>query len=84
MDIEPPRCFLIAARADSFAQAEEALFTSPSTVSRRISALEKELGVRVFDRSRAEITLTDTGLRLLHEAEAIVSHCDALKTFAQG
>ena len=42
-----------------------------TTVSRRITALEKQLDVRLFDKSPRGYQLTDAGLRLLPLAEQI-------------
>lgn len=55
------RCFLAIARTGSFSAAAEALYISQSSVSKQILALERELGVRLFDRSSRKVTLTEAG-----------------------
>jgi DNA-binding transcriptional LysR family regulator len=58
----------VAAQA-SFRKASEALHLSQPAVSQHIHALEEELGVRLFDRSGARISVTPAGKLLLKYAE---------------
>ena len=58
--------FLAAARAKNFTRAGEALHVSQSTLSQHVLELERELGVRLFDRLGRAVTLTEAG-RLLEE-----------------
>ena len=55
--------FESAARQGSFTLAAHEIGTSQSAVSRYIGQLETWLGVRLFERSRAGVTLTDAGER---------------------
>ena len=59
------RVFEAAARTRSFARAAERLAMSPPTVSQQIRALEDHLGLRLFKRASAGVTLTDDGRALL-------------------
>lgn len=62
MDFEQIKAFIYVASLKSFSEAGEKLFISQPSVSVRIKALEEELGVILFDRSRArEPILTDAG-----------------------
>jgi DNA-binding transcriptional LysR family regulator len=58
--------FLAVTRARSFTRAGEALHVSQSTLSQHVLELERELGVRLFDRLGRTVTLTEAG-RLLEE-----------------
>ncbi len=58
-------------RAGSFTQAASALGTEQSTVSRRIAALEEELGVTLFERGARAPTPTAVALSLREVAESI-------------
>ena len=58
--------FLAVAHAKSFTRAAEALHVSQSTLSQHVLELERELGVRLFDRLGRAVTLTEAG-RLLEE-----------------
>ncbi|MEM7200998.1 MAG: LysR substrate-binding domain-containing protein [Planctomycetota bacterium] len=55
------RAFEAAARHGSFARAAKELFVTPSAVSQQISALEKRLGIPLFDRVKQRIHLTEAG-----------------------
>jgi DNA-binding transcriptional LysR family regulator len=58
--------FLAVASAKSFTRAAETLHVSQSTLSQHVLELERELGVRLFDRLGRAVTLTEGG-RLLEE-----------------
>jgi DNA-binding transcriptional LysR family regulator len=71
MDWDNIRVFLSVARAGQFSAAAAQLGVDVATVGRRIGALEKSLGVRLFDRQRNGTTLTAAGDRLSETAEEI-------------
>jgi DNA-binding transcriptional LysR family regulator len=73
MDWDNIRIFLSVARAGQFSAAAQHLRVDHGTVSRRINALEKSLGVRLFDRQTTGCILTAAGDRLLVSAEHIES-----------
>ena len=56
------RCFIEVARQLNFA-----LYISQPAVSRQIHALENELGVRLFDRTRHVVALTSAGESFYHD-----------------
>ncbi len=53
--------------AGSFVGAGETLGLTQSAISRSVQRLEKQLKVRLFNRSSRAVTLTDEGLRLYEE-----------------
>ncbi|MGE0800607.1 MAG: LysR substrate-binding domain-containing protein [Lautropia sp.] len=55
--------FEAAARLNSFREAADELFLTPSAVSHRIQSLERELGVTLFHRVNRAVRLTDAGAR---------------------
>lgn len=65
------RFFLELSRQGKLVSAAKRLHVDHTTVSRRITALEKQLDVRLFDKSPRGYQLTDAGLRLLPMAEEI-------------
>lgn len=65
------RYFLELSRQGKLVRAASRLHVDHTTVSRRITALEKQLDVRLFDKSPRGYKLTDAGLRLLPLAEKI-------------
>ncbi len=58
------RYFLAIARAGSLTEAAQALAVSQPTVSRRLDAMERKLGVRLFHRTRRGYQLTRNGAQL--------------------
>ena len=65
------RLFLHIGRAGSLTAAAEKLGVSHATLFRRLGALESELGVRLFERSRSGYALTEAGQELLQVAADI-------------
>ncbi len=65
--------FLWAARLSSFSAAAERLHTTQASVSNRIAALERELGVVLFTRDVRCVNLTPAGRLALQHAEKIVN-----------
>ncbi|KAF1028825.1 MAG: HTH-type transcriptional regulator PerR [Burkholderia plantarii] len=61
------KCFVTAARYESFTQAAEVLCVTQGAISRQIKELEETLGVELFARSGRHIALTDAG-RILYNA----------------
>ena len=61
MEIKQIQYFLAVAEAGSFSTAAEELYISQSSLSKQIIALEKELDIQLFDRSKRKISLTDGG-----------------------
>ena len=78
MDLTQLRLFIAVAESGGFAQAARQLYTSHSTVSRAVSALEKELGVPLIVRSNRLLGLTPAGELLLHEGKALLAAADSL------
>ena len=73
MDWDNVRVFLAVARAGQFVAAAKRLRLDHATVSRRIAALETELGARLFDRRTTGAKLTAAGERFLATAEQMES-----------
>lgn len=71
MDIDNLNCFINVAECLNFAQAAKQLYVSQSSLSNRIAALEKELGVSLFERTTRSVTLTAAGEFFLTEAKSI-------------
>lgn len=67
------RYFLEVARTGRLVAAGKGLGVDHSTVGRRITALERAIGNRLFDRSPAGWVLTDAGHTLIPHAEVIES-----------
>jgi DNA-binding transcriptional LysR family regulator len=73
MNMEQLRFFIEVAESGSFSEAAVRLFTTQSSVSKHIQALEKELHVSLFDRSKRKIVLTKAGEIALKDSKRILS-----------
>jgi len=74
--LEQMRLFVATVRSGSFSDTARALRLSPSAVSRKVAALEAELGVRLFTRTTRRLTLTEAGQAYLERASRIVNDVD--------
>ncbi|MDH0302419.1 MULTISPECIES: LysR family transcriptional regulator [unclassified Pseudomonas] len=83
MEIRHFRYFLAVARLGHFTRAAEQLGIAPPTLTRQIQDMERELGVRLFERSQREVSLTAAGHALLVEAEQAVRQFDAAQRGAR-
>src|SRR5215475_5018528 len=72
------KAFEAAARSESFTRAAEELHVTQGAVSHQVKALEATLGLKLFNRERQRLTLTDSGREYL----AVVR--DALDRIALG
>ncbi|MBQ1331557.1 MAG: LysR family transcriptional regulator, partial [Lachnospiraceae bacterium] len=57
MTLSQIRYFLAVARELNFSRAAEALYVSQPAVSKQVSQLEQELGVKLFDRTNQGLVL---------------------------
>lgn len=73
MDIRQLECFVAVAEELHFRKAGERLGLSQSALSERISALEQELGARLFFRTTRQVSLTQTGAEFVQDAKKILS-----------
>lgn len=85
MNLEPNDLFLFARVVDegSFSRAAERLGLPKSTVSRRVAALEAQLGERLLLRTTRKLTVTDFGLAVLEHAHHVVEDVAAAASLAQ-
>lgn len=63
--------------------ASEKLLIAPSNLSRSIRDLEKDLGIRIFVRTRNGMKLTPEGDNLLRNARTVLSQIDELEEYYQ-
>lgn len=75
--------FAEVARLRSFSEAARQAGIAKSAVSKRISRLEDELGVRLLRRSTRTLALTDEGVRVYEHCAAIVAAAAAAESSAR-
>lgn len=74
---------LVVARTNSFSQAAKELFVSQPNISSAISALEDELGFKIFQRTNQGITITSEGFIFLEHASNIMAELDKIPTIIE-
>src|SRR5216683_6261569 len=70
--IKELEAFVAVVEAGSFEAAARRLNTTPPAVSKRISELESELGVRLFERSTRRCHITPRGRTLVPFAQDVL------------
>ena len=76
MEVQNLRAFLMVADNASFSAAAEALHLTQPAVSKRVAALESQLGASLFDRVGRQVQLTEAGRALIPHALAITRNLD--------
>lgn len=72
MNTEELKTFIFLSKVKNFTLAAEQLFVAQSTVTNRISELEKEVGKKLFSRVSKTVKLTEAGEIFLRYAERIL------------
>jgi DNA-binding transcriptional LysR family regulator len=77
MELRQLRYAAAVARRLSFTRAAEELSVAQPALSQAIAALEDELHVRLFDRTKRRVTLTDAGRAFVARADRILADVEA-------
>lgn len=78
MDIHQMQYVLAVAEYRNFTLAAENCYISQSSLSQQISNLEKELGIRLFNRTTRTIQITEAGETFVEMAADILRNIDLL------
>lgn len=70
---------LAVAEYQNFTLAAEKCFVTQPTLSMQIQKLEEELDIKIFDRSKKPIQLTEVGNQIVIQAKNIVHESDRIK-----
>lgn len=76
--------FVEVANTRNFGRAATALGMPASTLSRRISALERELGVQLIQRSSRVFALTDAGKSCYEQSKSLVAEAKRIQEGVAG
>ncbi|WP_246439028.1 HTH-type transcriptional activator IlvY [Teredinibacter franksiae] len=79
MDTSKLKLFIGLANAEHFNRAAEQCHVSPSKLTRVIQQMEKELGVRLFDRDNRSVSLTSKGQEFLEHSRELVRQWETIK-----
>lgn len=79
MNLRQLETYLWVAKLGSFSRTAEKLFTTQPAISSRISALEDELQVTLFERDAGSVRLTASGRSLLPMAEEALGAVEEMR-----
>ena len=83
IELRQIRYFVTLAEELNFRKAAARLFITQPSLSHQIAVLEASLGVRLFQRDRRLVCLTEAGEALLVDARRLLLEADKLQTKAQ-
>src|SRR5690606_14830890 len=74
---------LAVAEFQNFTLAAEKCFVTQPTLSMQIQKLEEELGIKIFDRNKKPIQLTEVGKKIVEQAKNIVNEADRIQDIVE-
>jgi DNA-binding transcriptional LysR family regulator len=83
MNLRHARTFVTVAELGTVSKAAERLRIAQPALSRQISGLEHELGLKLFDRVAGRLVLTGEGEQLLSDCRGLLNYASALGERAQ-
>lgn len=83
MEIQTLHIFVKVVHTGSFTKAAEALGSQKAHLSRVISQLEKDLGVRLLERTTRALSLTEVGREFFEHAKNILAAVEAAEQAVQ-
>ncbi len=83
MDLRHARTFVAVAELGTVSKAALRLHIAQPALSRQITALEQELGLKLFDRVGRRLVLTGEGEQLLNDCRGLLNYASAIDERAQ-
>ena len=83
MTLTELRYIVAVARERHFGRAAETCFVSQPTLSVAVKKLEEELGVQLFERGPAEVTVTAAGSRVVEQAQRALEEAEKIRSIAK-
>jgi LysR family hydrogen peroxide-inducible transcriptional activator len=83
MTLNELRYIVAVANERSFGRAAQKCFVSQPALSVAIQKLEAELGARLFERGKAEVSVTPVGERVVEQAQKVLEEAARIREMAQ-
>jgi LysR family hydrogen peroxide-inducible transcriptional activator len=83
MTLNELRYLVAVAHERSFGRAAQRCFVSQPALSVAIQKLEEELGARLFERGKTEVTVTPVGERIVEQAHKVLEEAARIRDIAQ-
>lgn len=83
MELQQIKYFLALSEELHFWKTSQRMFITQSALSRQIKALEDEIGVKLFERSKRTVKLTEAGLFLKNQWRPILNEINKVHTQAR-
>src|ERR1700704_2564823 len=82
MTLTELRYIVAVARERHFGRAAESCFVSQPTLSVAVKKPEEELGLTLFERGSAQVTLTPAGQKIVEQAQRVLEEASRIKEIA--
>lgn len=79
LDLDKLRAFITVVKTGSFVRAAEELDLTQPAISRNIQVLERQFGVRLMDRDRGGVRLTQVGRHILDQSVDLLSNARSIE-----
>jgi LysR family hydrogen peroxide-inducible transcriptional activator len=83
MTLSELRYIVAVANERSFGRAARRCFVSQPALSVAIQKLEEELGAKLFERGKNEVTVTPVGARVVEQAQKVLEEAARIRELAQ-
>lgn len=83
MELRHLRYFITVAEELNFSRAALKLFTAQPSLSQQIKDLEEEIGVRLFNRTKRKVELTEEGIVFLEQARLTMQQAEKAVAMAR-
>ncbi len=83
MTLNELRYVIAVAQERNFRRAAEKSFISQPALSLAIQKLEEELGVKIFERGKSEISITPIGVQIVEQAQRVMEEAGRIREIAK-
>ncbi len=82
MTLNELRFIVAVAQERNFRRAAETVFISQPALSLAIQKLEEELGLKIFERGKSDISITPVGTAIVEQAQRVLEEAERIREIA--